>query len=52
MQISIDVSVREERLTNLNLVTLNKLLGSSDCVSDIKKSFVQNLYTPSTYGYT
>lgn len=32
---------------NFYLVTLNKLLGSSDAVTEIKKNFVQNLYTPS-----
>lgn len=32
---------------NFILETLNKLLGSTDCVADIKKGFIQNLYTPS-----
>ena len=27
--------------------TLNKLLGSADYVTDIKKGFIQNLCTPS-----
>lgn len=43
-----DVSVRVLQLSHHTLiVTLNKLLGSTDVVADIKKGFVQNLYTPS-----
>jgi hypothetical protein len=48
MPISKDVSVRVLQLSHHTfIVTLNKLLGSTDAVADIKKGFVQNLYTPS-----
>jgi hypothetical protein len=34
-------------LLTLYIVTLNRLLGCSDVVNDLKKSFVYTLYTPS-----